>query len=129
MGKPEVWVSSCSTVTTSLPLVANSGTTSPARVSSFSDAVGEEQPHRAGGERLGAGEHDVAGVAAGPSTPRVAEGHVEDDLAVARQRQLARGEQPGVDLPPGPSDEVSTDLHRRNVDLPAPLSDGPSGRD
>ena len=37
VGKPEVWVSSCSTVTTSLPLVANSGIRSPARVSSFSD--------------------------------------------------------------------------------------------
>ena len=84
-GKPAVCSITCSTVTASLPLAANSGTYSATGRVHVEQAVADQQPHRRRHDRLRAREDAVPGV-----VRRVAERLEGDQLAVAGDRQLAR---------------------------------------
>ena len=84
----------------SLPVVAPPVDDVGHRLIEREHPVGQLEPHRAGDERLRAGEDDVAGVVAGG-----AEGLEGDQLAVAGHRHLAGRQQALVDLASGPGHE------------------------
>ena len=92
-GNPDVWSITCSTVMTSLPFGAELGDVLGDAARRVDRALADQDPHRARDDRLGRGEDDVARVGRG-----VAERHGRRDPAVARERELARREDAGVDV-------------------------------
>ena len=81
--------------------MANSGITSATRWSSDTDTLAEQEPERADHQRLGAGEDDVAAVGGG-RTERL----VGDQLVAGGHRDLARRQQPLVDLASAPIEQI-----------------------
>ena len=84
-----MWVSTCSTVTTSLPLVANSGITSPTSSSTYEQAVADQLPHGAGDDGPADRLQDV--LACRIDVAVRLEG---DEPTVAGDGHLGRGEAP-----------------------------------